>query len=133
MTASESPSLVFRKTSFTARQRFTPAKACSTSTRTRASLRFARFSAAVNSPPGGFFFRLPGLLHRRLVPLEPRVLVQHRPRRIGDALLVGDPLVVRLAGAGPAQEPDPLTPCARDDHVLVGVRLPLATVVRGLF
>src|SRR5581483_7202098 len=133
MTESESPSLVFRKTSFTMRQRFTPASACSTLTRTRANLRFVRFSAGVSSPPRGFFFRLASFLDRRLVPLESGVLVQHRPRRVGDALLVGNLLVVRLAGAGLTQEADALTAGVRDDHVLVAVRLLLAAVVRGLF
>src|SRR5213082_2709623 len=108
MAESETPSLVFRKTSFTMRQRFTPARACSTLTRTRANFRFVRFSAAVSSPPRGFFFRLASFLDRWLVPLEPRVLVQDRPRRVGDTLLVGDLLVVRLAGIGPAQEANAL-------------------------
>src|SRR5205809_6233008 len=90
MTESESPSVVFRKTSFTIRQRFTPASACSTFTRTRASFRFVRFSAGVSSPPRGFFFRLASFLDRWLVPLEPGVLVQHRLRWIGDVLPVND-------------------------------------------
>src|SRR4051794_37386522 len=114
MTESESPSFVFRNTSFTTRQRFTPARACSTATRMRANFRFVRFSAAVSSPRGGFFFPLAGSLSRRLVPLEPRVLVQPRPRRVGDARLVGDPLVVLLAGVGAAQEPDASPPGVGD-------------------
>src|SRR3954447_17738888 len=118
MAESESPSLVFRKTSFTMRQRFTPARACSTLTRTRANWRFLRFSAGVSSPPRGFFFRLASFLDCRLVPLEPGVLVQHRPRWVGDALLIGDLLVVRLAGVGLAQEADAFPADIRDDHVL---------------
>src|SRR5947209_11918453 len=114
MTESESPSLVFRKTSFTMRQRFTPARACSTLTRTRANLRFVRFSAGVRSPPRGFFFRLASFLDRWLVPLEPGVLVQHRVRRIRDRFLVGDLLVVCLADVCVAQEPDAVTPGVRD-------------------
>ena len=59
MAESETPSLVFRKTSVTMRERFTPARACSTLTRMRASFRFVRFSAAVSFPRGGFFFQRP--------------------------------------------------------------------------
>src|SRR6185369_9042348 len=133
MTESESPSLVFRKTSLTARQRFTPASACSPLTRTRASLWFVRFSAGVSVPPGGFFFCLASLLDRWLVPLKSGVLVQHRLRRVGDGLLIGHRLVMPAARAGAAQEADPLAPGVANDHVLVGVRLLLARVVRGLF
>src|SRR5262245_19692047 len=123
MDASESPSVVFRNTSFTMRERFAPARACSTPTRMRASLRFIRFSPAVSSPRGGFFFRLAGPSHHRLVSLESAVLVQHRPRRVANPCLVRDPLVVRLARVRPAQEPDALPPRLNDDHVLVGMRL----------
>src|SRR6185369_1067133 len=133
MTESESPSLVFRKTSLTARQRFTPASACSTRTRTRASLRFFRFSAGVSFPRGGFFFRLASFLDRWLVPLEPGVLVQHRLRRVGDVFLIGHYLVMARAGAGSAQEADAFALEVGNDDVLVGVRLLLAAVVRRLF
>jgi len=75
MTKSETPSLVFRNTSFTMRQRFTPDKACSTLTRMRASFRLVRFSAAVSSPRGGFFFRLASFLDRWFVPLESGIFV----------------------------------------------------------
>lgn len=75
MAESETPSLVFRKTSFTMRERFTPARACSTLTRMRASFRFVRFSAAVSSPRGGFFFRLASPRYGWLVPLKPGVFV----------------------------------------------------------
>ena len=51
--ASETPSFVFRKTSFPMRQRLTPESACSTLTRMRANFQFVRFSAAVSSPRGG--------------------------------------------------------------------------------
>src|SRR3954469_6715015 len=127
MTESDTPSLVFRNTSFTMRQRFTPARACSTRTRMRANLRFVRFSAAVSSPRGGFFFRLASLLHRWLVPLESGILVQYRPRWIGDVFLVGG----RLADVGAAQEADRFPPDRGDDHVLVAVGLLPATVVQG--
>jgi hypothetical protein len=93
MAESETSSLVFRSTSLTMRQRFTPAKACSTLTRMRPNFRLVRFSAAVNSPPRGFFFRLAGLVYRWFVPLETAILVQHRAWRVGDVLLVGDALV----------------------------------------
>src|SRR5436305_7434400 len=102
MTASDTSSLVLRNTSLTMRQRFTPARSCSTWTRIRASFRLVRFSASVSSPPGGFFFRLAGLLHRRLIALEPGVLVQGGPRRVGDPFLIGYLFFVRLAGARPA-------------------------------
>jgi len=55
LTASKTPSAVFRRASFTMRQRLTPAKACSTRTRTRPNFRLVRCSAALNSPPAGFF------------------------------------------------------------------------------
>jgi len=92
-----------------------------------------RFSEGVSSPPRGFFFRVAGFRDRRLVPLKPGVLVQHRVRREGDGFLVGNLLVVRLADIRVAQEPDAVAPRVRDDDVLVGVRLLLAAVVRGLF
>src|SRR5271165_4227975 len=106
MAESESPSLVFRKTSFTMRERFTPARACSTLTRMRANFRFVRFSAAVSSPRGGFFFRLASLLDRWFVPLEAGILVQDSLRRIANSFRIGYLLVVGLANASPAQEVD---------------------------
>ncbi len=75
MAESETPSLVFRKTSFTMRERFTPARACSTLTRMRASFRFVRFSAAVSFPRGGFFFAWQVLVYGWLVLLKPGVFV----------------------------------------------------------
>src|SRR6266446_2589206 len=133
MAESETSSTVFRSTSLTMRQRFTPAKACSPRTRMRPNFRLARFSAAVSSPPGGFFFRLAGFRYCWLVPLETAILVQDGLRRIGDALLVGDALVRFSAGVGPAQEADALAAGLDDDHVLVAVRLLAAAVVRCLF
>src|SRR3954470_23767878 len=133
MTESETPSLVFRNTSFTMRHRFTPARACSTLTRMRANLRFVRFSAAVSSPRGGFFFRLVSFLYRRLISLKSGILVQYRPRWIGDAFLVGDRLVGRLADVGATQEVDRFALDGGDDHVLVAMCLLPATVVQGLF
>src|SRR5262245_4033405 len=123
MTESETPSAVFRKTSFTMRQRFTPAKACSTRTRTCPSFRLVRFSAAVNSPPGGFFFRLAGLHSPWLVSLETTVLVRDRPRRIGDPLPVGDAFVCRPTTAGTAQKADAPAAGVHDDHILVAMDL----------
>ena len=58
METSDNPGFLFRKTSLTIRLRFTPAMACSTRTRIRASLRLVRFSAFVSSRPRGFFLRL---------------------------------------------------------------------------
>src|SRR4051794_28569170 len=102
MAESEISAAVFRSTSLTMRQRLTPAKACSTRTRIRPSSRLTRFAAAVSSPPRGFFFRLARLGHGRLVPLKAAVLVQHRPGRVLDTLLVGDGLVRQAALASPA-------------------------------
>jgi hypothetical protein len=133
MTASDTPSLVFRKTSFTMRERFTPARACSTLTRTCANLRLVCFSAAVSSPRGGFFFRLAVLPNCWFVPLKARIFVQDRPRWIGHVLLVGNLFLVRLTDVGLTQEADPLASSTDDDHVLVGMRFFLAAVVRGLF
>src|SRR5437762_8297946 len=99
MTASDTPSLVLRSTSLTMRERFTPARSCSTLTRICANFRLVRFSAFVSSPRGGFFFRLAGLLHCRLIALESGVLVQGGSRRVGDPFLIGYLFVVHLAGA----------------------------------
>src|SRR5947209_16025497 len=97
MTTSDTPPLVLRKTSLTMRERFTPARSCSTLTRICANFRLRRFSASVNSPRGGFFFRLAGFLHCRLVALESGILVQGGPRRVGNPFLIGDLFIVRLA------------------------------------
>ena len=92
MDASDNAGFLLRNTSLTIRLRFTPAMACSTRTRIRASLRLVRFSAFVSSRPRGFFFRLAGLLDRRLVPLKTGILVQDGPRWITQVRLVRDPL-----------------------------------------
>src|SRR2546423_13881597 len=97
MTASDTPDLVLRNTSLTMRERFTPARSCSTLTRICANFRFARFSAPVSSPRGGFFFRLASLFHCRLIALESGILVQGSPWRIGEPFLVGYLFLVRLA------------------------------------
>src|SRR5205814_7460162 len=119
MTASDTPSLVLRKTSFTMRERFTPARSCSTLTRICANLRLVRFSASVSSPRGGFFFRLAGLLHRRLIALESGVLVQGGPRRVGDPFLIGYLFVVHPAGTSSAEVVNSFAPGVCGDHVLV--------------
>jgi hypothetical protein len=133
MTASDAPPFVFRNVSLTMRERFTPARSCSTFTRIRASFRLVRFSAAVSSPPGVFFFRLARLPHGRCIPLEAGVLVQDRVRRIGDALRLGNLLLVRRTGVRAAQVVNPLPPGVDDDQVLVAVLLLAAAVVQGLF
>src|SRR5205814_6157903 len=133
MDVSDDSGFLFRNTSLTIRLRFTPAIACSTRTRSFASLRLAAFSAAVRSRPRGFFFRLAGLLHRWLVPLKPRVLVQGRARRVVQLLLVRDPLVVGRAGIRPAEEQDAVIRSASQQDVLVRVRFLLTAVVPGLF
>src|SRR4051794_20808616 len=133
MAESETLSAVFRNTSLTMRQRFTPDSACSTRTRTRPNSRLLRFSAAVSSRLRGFFFRLARLGHRWLVPLEAAILVQHRAGRIGDVLLVGDRLVRYPALIGLAQKVDAAAVGPSDDHVLVAVRFLPPAVVRPLF
>jgi hypothetical protein len=115
------------------RERFTPARACSTRTLMLANFRLVRFSVSVSVPRGGFFFRLAGFLYCWFIPLESGILVQYRSRRVSDVLLIGDPFVVRLAGVGFAQEPNVWTLYTGDYHVLVAVRLLLAAVVQGLF
>src|SRR5260370_4051987 len=133
MDTSDNPGFVLRNTSLTIRLRFTPAMACSTRTRIRAKLRLARFSASVSSRPGGFFFRLAGLLDRRLIPLKPGILIQGGARWITQMRLVGDALVVGLAGVSPTEEQDAFTTAADHKHVLVGMSLLLAAVVQCLF
>jgi len=133
MTASETPSLVLRKTSLTMRARFTPAKSCSTWTRMCANLRLLRFSAFVSSPRGGFFFRLAGSLHGRLVALESGILVQGGPRRIGDPFLIGYLLVMPLARVRLAEVVNPLPAGVDNDHVLVAMLLLASAVKKGLF
>jgi len=133
MDVSDTPGFVLRMTSLTMRLRFTPAMACSTRTRSRASFRLPPFSAAVNSRPGGFFFRLAGLLHRWFIPLKPDVLIQDRIRWIAQVFLIGNPLVVGRTGIRPTEEEHMLIGCAGNQHVLVRVRFLLAAVVEGLF
>src|SRR5262249_38429625 len=133
MTASDTPSLVLRNTSLTMRQRFTPARSCSTWTRICANFRLVRFSASVSSPRGGFFFRLAGLLHRRLIALESRVLVQGGPRRGGGPFLLGLLFVVHLAGARSAEVVNPFASGVDDDHVLVAMLFLATAVKKGLF
>jgi hypothetical protein len=96
-------------------------------------LRWARFSRSVSSRPRGFFVRPAGLLDRRLIPLEPCVLVQHDLGWVSRARLLGDPLVMGLAGIGSAEEQYASAGAADHEHVLVGVRLLLAAGVPGLF
>src|SRR5436190_9718664 len=131
MTASDTPSLVLRNTSLTMRQRFTPARSCSTWTRICANFRLVRFSASVSFPRGGFFFRLAGFLHCRLIALEAVVLVQGGVRRIGDPLVIGHLFVVRLAGAGSAEVVNPFPQGVDDDHVLVAILLLAPAVKKG--
>src|SRR5437764_676523 len=133
MTASDTPSLVFRNTSLTMRHRFTPARSCSTWTRICANFRLVRFSASVSSPRGGFFFRPAGFLHRRLIALEAGILVQGGRRRVGDPFLIGYLFLVRLAGVRLAQVVNPLPPGVDDDHVLVAMLLLAPAVEKGLF
>src|SRR6266446_4078707 len=133
MDTSERSAFLFRKTSLTIRLRFTPAMACSTRTRSCANFWLAAFSAAVSSRPRTFFFRLAGLLHRRLIPLKPQVLIQDGAGWIAQVLLIGNPLVVSLSGVRPAEEEDLLIRGLDHEHILVRVRLLLATVVKSLF
>src|SRR5438132_9644794 len=123
MTASDTPSLVLRNTSLTMRQRFTPARSCSTLTRICANLRLVRFSASVSSLWGGFFFRLASFLHCRLIALESGVLVQGGLRRVGDPLLIGYLFLMCLARVRLAEIVNPLPPSVDKDHVLVSMLL----------
>jgi len=133
MEASDIPDFLLRKTSLTIRLRFTPAMACSTRTRSRASLWLASFSVAVSSRPRGFFFRLAGLLHRRLITLKPCVLIQGGPGRITQVLFIGDALVVGLARIRLTEEQNLLIRGAGHEYVLVRMRFLLAAVVENLF
>src|SRR5437899_4559603 len=133
MTASDTPDLVLRNTSLTMRERFTPARSCSTLTRICANFWLVRFSASVSSPRGGFFFRLAGLLDCRLIALESGILVQGGPRRVGDPFLIGYLFVMRLAGARSAEVVNPSAPGVDDDHVLVAMLLLAPAVKKGLF
>ena len=133
MEASDNSGFVLRNTSLTIRLRFTPAIACSTRTRMRASLRLAHFSAAVSSRPRGFFFRLAAFRDRRFVALKPGILVQRGSGPITQVRLVGDALIIGFAGVGLAEEQDPFTATAHDQYVLVRVGLFLAAVVQRLF
>src|SRR6184192_2468396 len=98
MDTSDNPGFVLRNTSLTIRLRFTPAMACSTRTRIRASLRLAFFSAVVSSRPRDFFFRLAGLHDRRLVALKTGILIQGSPGGITHVRFVRDTLVIGCAG-----------------------------------
>jgi hypothetical protein len=71
MSRSAMPSLVLRNTSFILRERFTPARACSTRTRRREIFRFARFSAFVSSPCRGFFSAAASARPRVRTPESP--------------------------------------------------------------
>src|SRR6476619_5790489 len=133
MTASDTPSLVLRNTSLTIRERFTPARSCSTLNRICANLRLVRFSASVSSPRGGFFFRLAGFLHCWLIALKPRILVQAGLRWVGAPFLIGYLFVVRLAGIRLAEVVNPFPPGVDDDHVLVAMLLLAPAVKKGLF
>src|SRR3989442_14430746 len=115
------------------RERFTPARSCSTLTRIFANVRLPRFSTPVSSPRGGFFFRLAGLLHCRLIALESGILVQGGPRRVGDPFLIGYLFVMRLAWVCFAQVVNPLPPGVDDDHVLVAMLLLAPAIKEGLF
>src|SRR5262249_5857968 len=133
MTASGTPSLVLRNTSLTMRERFTPARSCSTWTRICANFRLVRFSASVSSPRGGFLFRLAGLLPCRFIALESGILVQGGPRRVGDPFRIGYLFVMGLAGVRLAQVVNPFPPGLDEDHVLVAMLLLAPAVEKGLF
>src|SRR5690349_1074393 len=133
MTASDTLSLVLRKTSLTMRERFTPARSCSTFTRICANFRLLRFSTSVSFPWGGFFFRLAGFLHCRLIALESAILVQGGRRRVGEPFRIGYLFLMRLAGVGLAEVVNPLPSGVDDDHVLVAMLLLAPAIKKGLF
>ena len=95
----------------------------------RASFRLVRFSAAVSSPRGGFFFRLASLLDRRFVPLKSGIFVQDRLRGIGNAFGIGNLFVVGFTNVSMTQKVNAFPWQGHDDDVLVAVRLLFATVV----
>src|SRR5437879_11778981 len=130
MTASNTPSLVLRNTSLTMRERFTPARSCSTLTRICASFRLVRFSASGSSPRGGFFFRLAGFLHCRFIALESGILVHGGRRRVGDPFLIGSPFLLRRAWArlGHAVNPPPTR--VDGEHVPTALFLLAAAICR---
>jgi hypothetical protein len=132
MAASEMSPLVFRNTSLTMRQRFAPANACSTRTRSCPNFRLVRFSAAVSSRPGSFFFRLARFRPNRLVPLEAAILIQDSARRIDNALLIGNALVRGAARVCLAQEVDAVVGGGSDHDVLIAMGFFPATVVKCL-
>src|SRR5690242_16188557 len=133
MTTSEMPPFMVRNTSSTTRARFTPARSWSTWTRTAATFRLVRFSAAVSFPRLGFFFRLAGFLHCWLITLEATIFIQGSLWRVGNPLRIGDLFLMRLARMCLAQVVNPLTPSVDEDHVLVAMLLLTSTVVKGLF
>src|SRR5215216_6700773 len=133
MTVSDTPSLVLRNTSLTMRQRFTPARSCSTWTRICANFRLVRFSASVRSPRGGFFFRLAGFFHCRLIALESGILVQGGLWRVGDPFLIGYLFVMRLAWVRSTEVVNPFATGVDEDHVLVAMLLLASAVKKYLF
>src|SRR5262249_6938306 len=68
----------------------------------------------------------------RLVSLKSGVLVELGLRRVGNALTIGDLLVMHLCDLSSAHEADALPSQIHDDDVLIRMRL-LPTVVEGLF
>ena len=133
MAESETPALVLRKTSFTMRQRLTPARACLTRTRRLANLRLVRFSAGVRSAAARLFFS-PG---RSQLP-PARILGIPYPCTRSPQADRRCPPDQRSSYHGScrrrsAQEIDALALQRGDDHVLVAVGLLLPALVCRLF
>src|SRR5262249_2300410 len=132
MTKSEKCALVLRSTSFTIRARFTPANACSTLTRMRASARLCRFSLRDNFPLRGFF-SAGGFGLRAVHRPESRYPYTNGMTGITERFEIGNLLVVDLPGVGLTQVAHPLRLGMDYHHILVTVSLVFATVGQGLF
>lgn len=92
---SEKPSLVLRRTSFTIRQRLTPAMVFSTMTRAPEISSFIHSSSALKSLPFGFFW-LKSQDAFRFITLEPSVLAQSCTGWVSNGMLVNNLFVVFL-------------------------------------
>src|SRR5882672_11359380 len=74
------------------------------------------------------FFRLSGLAHSRFIALKARVLIQDGVAGITQRFLIGNLLVMGLAGVGLTQIPHPFGLCMHYHHILVTVGLVFAVV-----
>src|SRR5215207_4295593 len=120
MTKSEKPSFVLRNTSFTQRERWMPAIACST------CLSRSVLSCAA-------FFRLNRFMHLRFVALETGVLQQGYVVWVGNVFRFGDLLVMGLAWIGLAQIRNSFFLEGGNHDILLTMDFLLTTIVQSLF